>query len=438
MNYLILSHVPWEGYPYKRLLDLLPERADVCFAGEMTSGQRGDSGIRPVSLAELNTLDGERFTVLVSSPYWLPDVLALKPAYTVALLEACPEDEDNMMWDKYSALLAARADLVGTASERLYLEQSLCRPKVIYLGGDYPLSCGLIRRGEQLFFLADYEAVWTRALTELWQPAFSEAEGWLIVQRRLRADFYVSMCEKMPGQPTVHYLAATYLYLLGDEAAGRYLAKSFELMLLHDYTDCLHSHYRFFSAIEARKGNLALAVAQYEITAFTEEERKTALQMRQWLESGQSGLLQAEIYRVNEDIAEAIRILENLSCPEAQPLLLQNYITSFQWEKALQLQRESGFSGGDAGSIPLPDGAVLPGSAILPASAVLLAGTGIPVYGGIQLPVLEGTLHLLHGRRHAAIRSFLRVAGAGGEARTLFAEMADLEEAIGRLKGEDR
>ncbi|MNL71847.1 hypothetical protein D3C87_1970700 [compost metagenome] len=69
---------------------------------------------------------------------------------------------------------------------------------------------------------------------------------------------------------------------------------------------------------------------------------------------------------------------------------------------------------------------------------MLLAGTEIPVFGGIQLPVIEGTLHLLHGRRHAAIRSFLRVAGAGGEARTLFAEMADLEEAVGRLKGEDR
>ncbi len=438
MNYLILSHAPWEDYPYKRLLDLLPERAEVCFAGRLTSEQQADSGIRPVSLAELKTLDGKGYTVLVSSPYWLQDVLALKPGHIVALLEPCPEGEDHTMWDKYSALLAARAGLVGTASERLYLEQNLYRPKVVYLGGDHPLSCGLIRRGDRLFFLTDYEAIWTRALTELWQPASPGAGGWLFTQYRLRADFYVSMCGKMPAQPTVHYLAATYLYLLGDEAAGRYLARSFELMLLHDYTDCLHSHYRFFSAIEAKKGNLELAVAQYEITAFTEEERKTAVELRQWLDNGQFELLQAEIFRVNEDIAEAVRILENLSCPEAQPLLLQNYITSYQWDKALQLQRESALNGGEAGYIALPDGAVLPGSAVHPASTVLLAGTEIPVYGGIQLPVIEGTLHLLHGRRHAAIRSFLRVAGAGGEARTLFAEMADLEEAVGRLKGEDR
>lgn len=436
MNYLILSRVSWEEYPYKRLLDLLPERADICFAGGMTPEQQACSGIRPVALTELNTLDGGSFTLLVSSPYWLPDVLALQPAYTVALLEPCPEGENESMWEKYSALLAARADLVGTVSERLYLEQNLCRSKVVYLSGDYPLSCGLLRRGERLFFLSDYEEVWTRALTGLWQPACSGAGDWLVIQRRLRATFYVSMCGKMPHQPTVHYLAATYLYLLGDEAAERYLAKSFELMLLHDYTDCLHSHYRFFSAIEAKKGNLALAVAQYEITAFTEEERSTAVQMRRWLDSGDSGLLQAELYRVNEDVAEAIRVLENLPCPEAQPLLLQNYIASFQWEKALQLQRLAALSGSEAGVIPLPGGAVLQqGGGMPPASTALMAGTGIPSYGGIQLPVIEGTMHLLHGRRHAAIRSFLRVAGAGGEARTLFAEMADLEEAVGRLKG---
>ncbi|MBW4085581.1 hypothetical protein [Paenibacillus sp. S150] len=430
MNYLILSLGSWDEYPYKRLLELLPDRADVCFAGELTSGQQADSGIRPVPLADLNNMDASEFTMLVSSPYWLPDVLALQPAYMVALLAPCPEGEDKALWDKYSGLLAARADLVGTASERLYLEQNLSKSEVVYLSGDYPLSCGLIRRGERLFFLSDYEAIWTRALTELWQPSSSKTGSWLILQRRLRADFYVSMCGKMPAQPTVHYLAATYLYLLGDEAAGRYLAKSFELMLLHDYTDCLHSHYRFFSAIEAKKGNLALAAAQYEITAFTEEERQAAAQMRQWLDNGQYELLQAEIYRVNEDIAEAIRILEKASCPEAQPLLLQNYITSFQWEKALQLQRATGLGVSEAAGPPSFAGAAL--------TSVTVGGSGIPSYGGVQLPVIEGTLHLLHGRRHAAIRSFLRAAGAGGEARALFAEMADLEEAAGRLKGENR
>lgn len=34
MNYLILSSVPWDAYKYKRLLDLLPDRGEVLFAGE--------------------------------------------------------------------------------------------------------------------------------------------------------------------------------------------------------------------------------------------------------------------------------------------------------------------------------------------------------------------------------------------------------------------
>lgn len=125
---------------------------------------------------------------------------------------------------------------------------------------------------------------------------------------------------------------------------------------------------------------------------------------------------------MNEDSAAAIMILSSSSYTEAKPLLLLNYIETYQWEKALQLHREMEASS-DAGV----------GTA---------AGTSPPARGGAaaaasqQLPVIEGTLHLLHGRRHAAIRSFLRAAGADHQARPLFAEMADLEEAVGRLRGE--
>jgi hypothetical protein len=114
-------------------------------------------------------------------------------------------------------------------------------------------------------------------------------------------------------------------------------------------------------------------------------------------------------------------MLSGSSYMEAKPLLLLNYIETYQWEKALQLQREM-----EAGS---------------EAGVGTAAGTSPAARGGAaaaasqQLPVIEGTLHLLHGRRHAAIRSFLRAAGADHQARTLFAEMADLEEAVGRLRG---
>lgn len=416
MNYIILSSVSWESYPYKRLLDLLPERGEVIFAGKMSRVQQAEHDICSLTLQEIFALKAQEYTVLVSSPYWLPDVITLHPTYTVALLEPCPEGEDNSLWMKYSALLAAEADLVATASERIYLEQNLRRDEVVFLSGDNPLSYGITRRGDQLLFLSDYEAVWRRAVEELWHPPAPAVRPWTDIQRRLRADFYLTMCEKLPHQPAVHYLAASYLYLLGDEAALPALTRSFELMLLYNFTDCLHSHYRFFSAIEAKRGNMELAAAQYAITAFTEEEKASAAEMRNWLEQGKYDLLQAEICRLNEDTASAIRILSGASSLEAQPLLLLNYISTFQWEKALQLQREMEGSREEAGM-----------------AAALRGG---PVVAALQqLPVIEGTLHLLHGRRYAAIRSFLRVAGADHQARTLFAEMADLEEAAGRLRG---
>lgn len=46
MKYLILSRGSWEEYEYKRLLDLLPEREEVCFAGRMTLEQQINSQIK--------------------------------------------------------------------------------------------------------------------------------------------------------------------------------------------------------------------------------------------------------------------------------------------------------------------------------------------------------------------------------------------------------
>lgn len=168
--------------------------------------------------------------------------------------------------------------------------------------------------------------------------------------------------------------------------------------------------------MEAKRGNLELAVRQYEITAFTAEERAVSAQLQRWLDSGQRELVQAEIYRVNEDGAAAIKRLAGAANPEAKTLLLLNYTDTYQWEKALRLQQELESTAGD------------------PASAVLQGG-GAAVSILQQIPVMEGTLHLLNGKRHAAIRSFLRAAGPEQGARSLFAEMADLEEAVGRLRG---
>jgi len=394
MKYLILSGGSWEDYEYKRLLELLPDREEVCFAGRITREQQTNTQIRTVAAEDIYSLNMKQYTVLVSSPYWLSEVLSLQAAFVVALLERCQEEEKKWLWDKYSGLLGAKADLVATRSERIYLEQSLRREGVIYLGGDQQESYGITLQGDRLHFLTDYEVLWRKAIVNLWQdPTISS--DWVTIQLELRADYYISMCAKLPSQPVVHYLAASYLYLLGDPAANRYLAQSFELMILYEYLDCLHSHFRFFSAIEVKTGELETAVQQYTITALTTEEKLEAERLQGWLHSGQYELVRAELFRLNEDEAAAIRILSSLTTSEAKRLLIQNYIRTFQWEKALELQHELD------GSV---DG------------------------------VIEGTIHLLHGRRHEAIRSFLNAAGQDNQAWPLLSEMADLEEAIRRLR----
>ncbi|MBY3623557.1 hypothetical protein HGO21_29025 [Acinetobacter sp. CUI P1] len=394
MKYLILSGGSWEDYEYKRLLKLLPDREEVCFVGRMTRQQQNNSQIRAVTAVDIYSLNVKQYTVLVSSPFWLSEIFSLQAAYVVALLERCQEEEKKWLWDKYSGLLGAKADLVATRSERIYLEQSLRREGVIYLGGDQQESYGITLQGDRLHFLTDYEVLWGKAIVSLWQdPTISS--DWVTIQLELRADYYISMCAKLPSQPVVHYLAASYLYLLGDPAASRYLAQSFELMILYEYLDCLHSHFRFFSAIEVKTGELETAVQQYTITALTTEEKLEAERLQGWLHSGQYELVRAELFRLNEDEAAAIRILSSLTTSEAKRLLIQNYIRTFQWEKALELQHELD------GSV---DG------------------------------VIEGTIHLLHGRRHEAIRSFLNAAGQDNLAWPLLSEMADLEEAIRRLR----
>lgn len=246
MKYLILSGGSWEDYEYKRLLELLPDREGVCFAGRMTNEQQTNNQIRAVAAADIYSLNMKQYTILVSSPYWLSEVLSLQAAYVVALLERCPEEEKKCLWDKYSGLLGAKADLVATRSERIYLEQSLRREGVLYLGGDQQESYGVTFQGDRLYFLTDYEVLWRKAIMNLWQDSTISPADWVTIQLELRADYYISMCAKLPSQPVVHYLAASYLYLLGDSVANRYLAQSFELMVLYEYLDCLHSHFRFF------------------------------------------------------------------------------------------------------------------------------------------------------------------------------------------------
>lgn len=116
--------------------------------------------------------------------------------------------------------------------------------------------------------------------------------------------------------------------------------------------------------------------------------------MESWLHSGQDELVRAELFHRNEDEAAAVRILSPLTSSKAKALLVQNYVRTFQWEKAIELQHEQ---------------------------------------ENVD-EAMEGTIHLLYGRRHEAIRSFLNAGGQDNQAWPLLSEMADLEEAVRRLR----
>lgn len=68
MKYLILSGGSWEDYEYKRLLELLPDREEVCFAGRMTREQQANSQIMAVEATDIYSLKAKQYTLLVSSP----------------------------------------------------------------------------------------------------------------------------------------------------------------------------------------------------------------------------------------------------------------------------------------------------------------------------------------------------------------------------------
>jgi hypothetical protein len=141
----------------------------------------------------------------------------------------------------------------------------------------------------------------------------------------------------MGDNEKVCYWLASYLYFLKRSIAKQYLAISFEQMILKSNRDCLSPYFRFFSAIEAKVGNLELAVRNYAITAITEEEKLNVKSFYSLLEEGRKDLVQADIFKLNNDYLSAIHVLRASNDPEASRYLLPNYLNAYRWEEALNL-----------------------------------------------------------------------------------------------------
>ncbi|MDR6999290.1 hypothetical protein J2Y67_001737 [Neobacillus niacini] len=152
-----------------------------------------------------------------------------------------------------------------------------------------------------------------------------------------RVAYYTGLHDQIGDHEKVSYWLAFYLYLLERSMAKQYLIASFEQMILKNNRDCLSTHYRLLSAIEAKAGNLDLAVRKYAITAITEEEKLNVKTFYRLLKEGRSDLVKANIFKLNQDYLSAIRVLMDSDDPEADRHLLPNYLNTYRWDEALNL-----------------------------------------------------------------------------------------------------
>ncbi|OAB47017.1 hypothetical protein [Paenibacillus antarcticus] len=403
MKYMIFCHNGWGDFSYKRMLKLLPDRDEVIVVGEVMKKDEQDYDVCSISLTNMLSLDLTEYTTIVCSPYWLKTVNSLHPRYMIALLERCPDDQDAEMWNKYSEILAAHADIVGTASERIYLEQCLRREGIFLLSGESPLTYGMVNHRQDTLFLNDYEMIWFEALSCMNKG--ERFEQWTYVQWEIRCKYYVDLGATYPFHATISYLAATYLYLLGKSSdAGMYVVNSFEQMVLHDYLDCLDSHYRFLSSMAAQVGDLEKAIRIYAVSVYSEVDQMKVIEMRLWLDHGEDDLVKAEIFRLNEDYASAIRTLKPLNSSESKSLLRDNYMQTYRYEDALRLTEEGSLSHEMDSEISL-----------------------------VNSLLIRGTIHMLHNRPYEAVKAILTATTVELSALQWLTEMSSYEESAERM-----
>ncbi|OPH61214.1 hypothetical protein BC351_14820 [Paenibacillus ferrarius] len=377
MNYLVFGHA---GFNHNRLLNILSNKEEIIFVRRMNEKGADDENTRFLPLSELASLDSQKFTAIVASPYGIQHVLAIQPLRIIACIPPCSENEDITSWNKYTGLLTSYADMIITESERIYLELTLQRDSV--------------------FLLRDSEELVQGAIMSMFKE--ESLEQWVTKQWEDRKRFYLSLHEQQGLHETICYLLASYLYLLGDATAKLYLGFSFEQMIQKEYSQCLNTHFRFFSAIEAKAGDLEKAVRIYEITAITQEEKKSMENIRSWREQREWGLIQADIFRANDDYRSAIKVLEDMGSKnslQAATMRLQNYLHTFRWKDAL----------------------------------ALLDNYDLSDENRITAEVIRGNIQLIHNKHHLAIRTFLRASIEDWNVLTNLNEIVALEQAA---KGE--
>lgn len=285
----------------------------------------------------LARVDPEQTVALVSNPFWIRVINQFNPKFLVAIIPSHTDEEDTILWEKYWTHLAAKATMVCTDSERIYLEQCFQRDSVFFLHSDNHLTYDIQAVKGDPLLLRDYEVLFRDAIATMLNSNNQSLNDLVKSQWRLRIEHYHQLVGNIAARETAYFLLAVYHYLLGGSDARSYLLQSFEHTLLAGHANSLTTHYRFLSAIEAKAGELARAVSTYGITATQPEETAIYQNLLDLLERGERELVRANLYLLNDDYKSATALLLKMPTELARRTLFQAYMRMGELERAVQL-----------------------------------------------------------------------------------------------------
>lgn len=338
-----------------------------------------------LSIHELRELQlpKELLLTIVMHPAWILEALPLGAAKLTVLLT--DDYGSDSLWRKYRDWLCARGDLVIAPTEPFYFEQCFRRSAVALMDGTDPVS--------------DRLAV--QALD--WVLEGFDPSPLLRLQQHIRAERCRGIAASDPTEATSSYYYSIYRYLTGDlQEAQTAIVEAYVREIMQGNEHALKSHYLFLSAIQLKLGQTEQAIRTYEIAAQSEGEHAVVHQLFNWLDSGQEELARAVLFRLNDDYNEALPLLLQLAdhSLDAKRILQDTYLQTGRLEQALLL------TSGE----PRPS----------PASKQ-------------EQALLEGTVLLLQGERHASIHKLLEAAVYRQDCLANLAEIITIEAAAIRL-----
>ncbi|RUS49116.1 hypothetical protein [Cohnella sp. AR92] len=337
MEIVIYPDGPWSSYPFARLAMLLASVGTVHYVTER-SDERLPAPILPVSRQEIREA-GTPLLTIVSHPYWTYEASSLARGPLVALLPDFPNDRGALIRRCVKELSAA-ADLLCTASESFFLEQAFRRDAVLLLSGADPDAAGTVQVQGIDLEVRDYEALFLRAVRSLIDTSPPSA-GWAThLQLHLRIPFYEELRRTLGPHETVSFLLGSYEYLTGRlDDAEAHVAEAFHQACLNRSPGSLASHFRFLSAIAARKGDLEGALTIYGISAVTDSERADYSVLLQWANQGRFALALSGLYRLNDDSRNALAQLRTpeSDIEEVRRIEFQLLTESARWDEACSL-----------------------------------------------------------------------------------------------------